>query len=48
MFRDPPGTGWITGLSEIEIIEDSFLTSGLGVHVGCADVDTCCHRLRLR
>ena len=35
-------------MSEIEIIDDNFMTSGLGVHFGCADVGACFHRLRLR
>ena len=42
MFRDPARTNLITGegLSEIEILDDSFITSGLGV-------DAYFHRLRL-
>ena len=50
MFCDLPGTDLITGegSSRIEFIDDGFMTSGLGVHFGCADVEACVHRLRLR
>ena len=41
MFRDPPGTHLITGegWSDIDIIWENFMTSGIGVHFVCADVD---------
>ena len=47
-FRDPPGTDLITGegLSEIESIDDSFMTSGLGVHLIWADVGAFFHRMQ--
>ena len=50
MFRNSPRTDLITGegLSEIEFIDESFKSSGLCVHFGCADVDACFHRLLLR
>ena len=50
MFLDPPGTDLITGegLGELEIQDEDFLSSGLCLFFGCADVDSCFHRLRLR
>ena len=50
LFLDPPGTQLLTGegLSEIEIVDEEFVKSGLGVHFACGDVDACFHRLKLR
>ena len=45
-----PGTDLVTGEGsrDIEIIDDSFITSGLGAHFRCAYVDAFFCRLRLR
>lgn len=38
----------VMGLGKLEIIEEEFLNSGLGLHLGCGDVDSCFQRMLLR
>ena len=49
-FKEAPPTSLITGegLGDLEISNQDFIESGLGVIFGCADIDACFHRLKLR
>ena len=47
LLLSPPGTDLITGegLGELEVDDASFINSGCPLFFGCADVDSCFHRL---